>query len=187
MTTPAHSIPAEVGSRRRWLMSGVALAAAGAGAGLAWWRYRLPAIDEGVASLVWALKLPQPDGALLDLRRFQGRPLVVNFWATWCPPCIEELPLLNDFYRQNIAKGWQVVGIAVDRDEAVAAFLARQPLAFPVAIAGSSGAELGKQLGNLSGGLPFTVVFGADGRVQHRKMGKVSADDLRSWVALASS
>ena len=63
-------------------------------------------------------------------------------------------------------------------------FLARLPLDFPVGLAGLGGSELGRSLGNLTGGLPFTVVFGAEGRVLHRKMGQVTPQDLQKWVAL---
>lgn len=183
-TAGEGGVAAGVRLRRRGVLGAVALAAAAGGAALAWWRYRLAPVDAGVAALVWAQRMPQPGGGELEFSRLRGRPLVLNFWATWCPPCVEELPLLNAFYRQNQAKGWQVVGIAVDRQESVSTFLARNPLDFPIAIAGLPGAELGKQLGNLAGGLPFTVVLGADGRVLHRKMGKVSADDLRAWAGL---
>jgi thiol-disulfide isomerase/thioredoxin len=120
--------------------------------------------------------------ALVTLR---GRPLLVNFWATWCPPCIEELPLLSSFFQQNRAKGWQVLGIAVDQPDAVNRFLARSPVSFAVAMAGMAGLELSKSLGNLSGGLPFTVVLTADGEVAHRKIGRVTEADLSAWSGLS--
>ncbi len=77
-----------------------------------------------------------------------------------------------------------MLGLAVDKASAVQSFLAKMPLHFPVGLAGLSGAELGRNLGNLAGGLPFTVVFGADGAVVQRKMGKVSAQDLATWSGL---
>ncbi len=110
--------------------------------------------------------------------------MVLNFWATWCPPCVEELPLLNAFFNENRAKGWQVLGLAVDQAAPVTRFLTQSPLAFPVALAGFPGIEVSKSLGNLSGGLPFTVVFGAAGTVLHRKMGKLTPDDLHAWTKL---
>ena len=105
----------------------------------------------------------------------------MNFWATWCPPCVEELPLINQFYRQQAAAGWQVLGLAVDQVGPVARFLERLPLDFPVALAGFAGTDLSRSLGNASGALPFSVLFGPDGGVLHRKLGKVSADELRQW------
>lgn len=123
-------------------------------------------------------------GKRITRANFGGRLLVLNFWATWCPPCVEELPLLSRFYRENAAKGWQVLALAVDQQDAVQRFLAQAPVSCPVVLAGTAGIELYRSLGNLSGGLPFTVVLGSDGRVAHRKMGKISADDLQAWTRL---
>ena len=173
MTLPSaeSSVSSESGhgvtpvSRRRALYAGVAAAAALGGAG--------------------ARGRGRPRArAQLAMGAFAGKPLLLNFWATWCPPCVEELPLLNTFHRENKANGWQVVGLAIDQPSSVRKFLARLPLDFPVGLAGLGGSELGRSLGNLTGGLPFTVVFGAEGRVLHRKMGQVTPQDLQKWVAL---
>jgi thiol-disulfide isomerase/thioredoxin len=125
-----------------------------------------------------------PQGGTVSMQAFQGRPLLVNFWATWCPPCVEELPLINDFYRQNKANGWQVLGLAVDKLAPVQAFLHKMPLDFPVGMAGLSGAELGRGLGNLAGGLPFSVALDSNGRIAQRKLGRLSAEDLTNWLRL---
>lgn len=171
-------------SRRRALYAGVAAAAALGGAGLAWWRLQPHAVQVGAEQALWTQAFDTPEGAQLAMGAFAGKPLVLNFWATWCPPCVEELPLLNTFHRENKVKGWQVVGLAIDQPSSVRKFLARLPLDFPVGLAGLGGSELGRSLGNLTGGLPFTVVFGADGRVLHRKMGQVTSQDLRGWAAM---
>jgi thiol-disulfide isomerase/thioredoxin len=118
------------------------------------------------------------------MESFRGRPLLLNFWATWCPPCVEELPLINAFYRENKANGWQVLGLAVDNLAPVQSFLKKMPLDFPVGMAGLAGAELGRSLGNLTGGLPFSVVLGSDGQTLHRKLGRLNAADLAVWVRL---
>jgi hypothetical protein len=97
---------------------------------------------------------------------------------------VEELPLIDRFYRENQAKKWQVLGLAVDQPSAVRTWLAQRPLSFPVAMAGFGGTELSKTLGNLSGALPFTVVFGPTGSVLHRKSGKVTEEDLSQWARL---
>lgn len=180
-------------NRRQLMLGGVAAAAALAGAGVAWRQLQPHGASASVASSgqgamldpFWSQAFDTPDGASLALASFSGKPLLVNFWATWCPPCIEELPLLDSFYRENKAKSWQVLGLAVDQPSAVRAWLQRKPLGFPVAMAGFSGTELSKSLGNLSGGLPFTVVFGASGQLLHRKSGKVTPGDLVQWVQLA--
>jgi len=111
----------------------------------------------------------------------RGRPLLINFWATWCPPCVDELPLIDGFYRENARKSWQVVGLAIDQPSAVRTFLQRTPVTFPVGMAGLEGTELARSLGNTSGGLPFTVVLGADGHVRQRRIGRVAPSDLAQW------
>ena len=123
-------------------------------------------------------------GPPVRMQAFRGKPLLVNFWATWCPPCIEELPLLNDFFKQNHATGWQVLGLAVDRPSAVQGFLQKMPLDFPVGLAGANGTELANQLGNPSGALPFSVAIGAQGAVLQRKLGRLRPQDLESWAQL---
>jgi len=110
--------------------------------------------------------------------------LLVNFWATWCPPCVEELPLLDYFYQENRDKNVQVLGLAVDQPTAVRTWLQAKPLHFPVGMAGLGGTELSKSLGNIAGSLPFTAVFSATGGLLHRKVGKVLPEDLALWAKL---
>lgn len=166
---------------RRGLLATVGLLAALGGAGLAWWRFRPREVAAAAEADFWALQLETPTGQPYALAGLRGRPLLVNFWATWCPPCIEELPLLDAFYAENSPKGWQVVGLAVDQAGSVRSFLGKHPVRFPVAMAGGAGSSLSRSLGNAGGGLPFSVIFGADGRILARKIGKVSAQDLVSW------
>ena len=171
--------------RRRWLYGAAAAVVAAGGAGwaaLAWRQGQTSAA--AVPAGLWQQSFPTPEGGVLDLQALRGQPLVLNFWATWCPPCVAELPLLSSFSRENAANGWQVLGIAVDQAAAVRAFLTRVPVDFPVALAPQGGIALSRSLGNLAGGLPFTVVFGADGQVRHRKMGQVTPQDLQGWLAL---
>jgi thiol-disulfide isomerase/thioredoxin len=170
-------------SKRTTVVS-MAAAAGLAGIGLAWWQHRLAEPADDSLSALWLLELELPQGGILQLKSLRGKPLVVNFWATWCPPCIEELPLLERFYQQNVAKDWQVVGLAVDNAKAVRQFLAKMPLSFPVPLAGLAGTELSRSLGNLSGGLPFTVVLNASGQVALRHMGKLRAQQVDEFVSI---
>lgn len=176
-------------SSRRAVLVGAAATAGLAGAGLAWWRTgQTGNPDTGAGQLglgpFWALDLPTPSGPNIQLASLKGRPLLLNFWATWCPPCVEELPLIDRFYQKNAAKGWQVLGLAVDQLGPVKAFLSKAPVTFQIAMSGLGGVELSKSLGNLSGGLPFTVVIGSQGDVLHRKMGQVTPADLTAWATL---
>ncbi len=141
-------------------------------------------MEPGAEQALWGLEFDRPEGGSLAMQSLSGKPLLLNFWATWCPPCVEELPMLNAFYRDHKARGWQVVGLAIDQPSAVRKFLTRIPLDFPVGMAGLGGTDLSRTLGNLTGGLPFTVVLGANGRVLHRKMGQITADDLQQWAKL---
>ena len=191
-------------NRRKIAMGGVAAAAGLAGIGTAWWKLRphdvapgpgadraaaLPGADadtpsDDAVAAFWKSSFDTPEGAPLAMSSFRGKPLLVNFWATWCPPCIEELPLLDSFYRANKSNGWQLLGLAVDQPSAVRKWLQAKPLSFPVGMAGFGGTELSKSFGNLSGGLPFSVVLGASGQLLHRKTGKVTAEELALWAQL---
>jgi len=170
--------------RRTMLYSGVAATAGLAGAGAAWWKSQARPTPLQQADPFWDLSFDTPDGKVIVMSGFRGKPLLVNFWATWCPPCIEELPLIDSFYSANKGKNWQVLGLAVDQPSAVRKWLQAKPLGFAVGMAGLSGTELSKSLGNASGSLPFTAVFGGSGQLLHRKTGKVTTEDLALWAAL---
>lgn len=168
-------------ARRRWLFAAVAGTAAAAGVGLWWWQAR-PGDGAGAPPQpFWDMAFATPHGDTMAMRTFAGKPLLLNFWATWCPPCIEEMPLLDRFYTENNANGWQVLGMAVDQASAVSRFLTQTPVRFPITLAGMSGVELSRSLGNQGGGLPFTVVFDGAGRIAQRKMGRVTPQDLLAW------
>ncbi len=172
------------GKTRRSIGLGVAAVAAATGTGFAWWRYQPDGSQDAAVSALWALNLELPDGRTWSFQSLRGKPVVVNFWATWCPPCVEELPLLERFYQQNSAKSWQVVGIAVDNVKAVQQFLGKTSLSFPTPLAGLAGVSLSRTLGNLSGGLPFTVVLNATGEIALRHMGKLSASQVDDFLSL---
>ena len=172
------------GSRRRhWLFAGVAALAAAAGAGGAWWQRRAGggAGAEALDPDFWALRFERPEGGELVFDQLRGKPLLVNFWATWCPPCVEEMPMIDEFFRSSAPQGWQVVGLAIDQPSAVRKFLTRTPVSYPIGLAGLQGTDWVKRLGNTAGGLPFTLVVDAGGSVAARKMGKLEASDLQSW------
>ncbi|SDM24647.1 Thiol-disulfide isomerase or thioredoxin [Oryzisolibacter propanilivorax] len=182
-TASPSTLPADA-RRRRWLL--LTGAAAGlAGAGLAAWRLApAPAAPDASAQL-WSASFDGLDGRPLRMADLRGRPLLLNFWATWCPPCVQELPLLNRFHARQQARGWNLLALAVDQQGNVEKFLQRMPLQFPVALAGLAGSDLSRALGNERGGLPFSVLFAADGRILERKMGELTEQNLADWSALA--
>ncbi|WP_077001149.1 TlpA disulfide reductase family protein [Variovorax sp. KK3] len=168
-------------TRRNWLVGGVAAAAAVAGLGGALWQTRSDAAGTKLGSDFWDQRFDRPEGGELVFTQLRGKPLLVNFWATWCPPCVEEMPMIDAFFRENSANGWQVVGLAIDQPTSVRKFLAKTPVNYPIGLAGLQGTEMVKNLGNTAGGLPFSLVVDAGGAVVARKMGKIEPADLQTW------
>ena len=176
-------------ARRRLLAAGGV--AALAGAATAWWRHGRaladlpPQAGPTDPSALWALRVARPEGGELDLATLRGKPLLVNFWATWCAPCVREMPQLDQFHREFGPRGWQVLGLAIDGQAPVQDFLARVKVGFPIGLAGLDGTDLLHGLGNPQGGLPYTVMINAQGSVFKRKLGETHFDELAGWARSA--
>ena len=163
-------------NRRGVFAAAVGVAAAAAGLALA---LRRGTEAEPLDSAFWAQRFPGLGGAETALAAFRGRPLMLNFWATWCAPCVTEMPLLAAFARQH--PGWQVVGVAVDREEPVRRFVTERHIPFPILLADGRGPALARTLGNSAGGLPFTVVFDPSGQARERRLGALDSTLLTRW------
>ena len=178
----AAFVPTSAPNRRAWMVGGLSVAAGIAGALVARQKFEPHAVmDEAVLNF-WMQSFERPEGGTLLMQEFQGKPLLINFWATWCPPCIEELPLIDAFYNRNKSKSLQVIGLAVDQPSMVRRYLTQKPLSFPVGLAGFNGTELGRTLGNSQSVLPFSVIFDAKGRLLAQKAGKLDQADLDAWL-----
>lgn len=183
MKDNSNVINSSSSASRRNLVLGAGAAAAVAGVGVAMWRFEPQAVAKVDNHPLWSQQFETPAGEALAMVKFKGKPLLLNFWATWCPPCVEELPMIQAFWRENATHSHQVVALAIDQPSAVRRFLERQPLGFSVGLAGLEGTNLAKSLGNAAGGLPFTVFFKGDGSIWRQKMGQLTPDDLSQWRA----
>lgn len=169
---------------RRAILGAVGVLAAAGGA-LWYGRQSSPgnasAADDTEPVDLWSQRFPRPDGGELVMADLRRQPLLINFWATWCPPCIKELPEFDRFARGH-ERQLRVVGLAIDKLEPVQDFLKKQPLSFDVGLAGFAGTELARSLGNTAGALPFTVLLDAKGKAVQRKLGPTEYAELEAWV-----
>jgi thiol-disulfide isomerase/thioredoxin len=136
---------------------------------------------EGSAAANSALrsaKLVDLAGRSRTLNEWQGRILVCNFWATWCAPCREEIPLLMAARQKYGAKGVEIVGIAIDNATKVRDYSSSFNISYPILLAEADGLELMRRLGNGAGGLPYTVITDREGSVVHRRLGAFHQGDL---------
>lgn len=122
------------------------------------------------------------DGEMVPMERWKDRVVVVNFWATWCPPCIEEMPDLQRIHDDYAARGVVVVGLGIDSPSALKRFRDQHRLSLPLFAAGAAGSELGRSLGNGSGALPYTVLLDRKGRIVRARLGQVQPAELRQWL-----
>jgi thiol-disulfide isomerase/thioredoxin len=108
--------------------------------------------------------------------------VLLNLWASWCGPCIKEMPELDRFARAQGANGTQVVGIALDDAAAVEAFLQRTPVNYPLLIDTPGPRDAGVRLGNPQGVLPYSILVDGQGRVLKQKIGPFSTGEIDSWT-----
>lgn len=150
-----------------------------------------PAVPRGVTpaapgDLLPALTLPDLEGNRVDLRSLaQGRPLLINVWASWCGPCVEEMPALDRFAAAQGAEGVQVLGLALDTAQGVRAFLQRTPVRYRLVLEQPGPSDASVWLGNGAGVLPYSVLVGADGRVLRQKTGPFAPGEIAVWAAPA--
>lgn len=164
----------------------VGLAAFAAGA---WWSWESlnpkDSNDAGQAALDRLLATPLADaqGRTVDLAQRRGKPLVLNFWATWCPPCVEEMPELSAL-AALLQPDVEIVGIGIDSAANIRQFAEKHRISYPLLIAGVAGLESVRGLGNEAGGLPFTVLVDRKGQISERILGRVNIGKLKEQLAV---
>lgn len=183
---PEGGAPSPRGRARRGLLLGVACLAAAAGGVFSWRRHAAREAarraDEAAVTLFYQQTLPDSAGAVFRFEQLRGRQVVANFWASWCAPCVEEMPELSALAAEVSASGTRFVGVGVDNPEAVAKFAQKVPVTYPLVVANATGAFLAARFGNAGGGLPYTVVIGPTGQVKAKILGRVSIDSLREVI-----
>lgn len=160
--------------------------AVAAGAGYAWLQGRGSATPSP-STLLLAQQYPNAAGAPVNLAQYRGQTLVVNFWASWCAPCVEEMPELSalqtELHREMPDHPVQFLGLAVDNADNVKRFASGPgQVSYPLLVLDGAGIEMGRRFGNESGALPYTVVINNRGEVTTRTLGRVNIKQLRASI-----
>ncbi|MGH8482375.1 MAG: TlpA family protein disulfide reductase [Nevskiaceae bacterium] len=142
-----------------------------------WWQGRAVA-DAARAEL----EFRGLDGQPHRLAEWRGKLVLLNFWATWCTPCLKEIPLLVETQRQHGPRGLQVVGIAMDEAEPVTAFAQRLQMNYPIMVGQAEIAAAMDELGDPLGAFPFSVLVAPDGRILARRSGELSREEIVEWL-----
>jgi len=129
------------------------------------------------------VSLKDSGGRQRKMLEWQGKVLLINFWATWCPPCVSEMPELVALQNDLASKNLQIVGIGIDSPSNIREFAEKHQITYPLLLGGLEGSELSRQFGNQSGGLPFTILIGADGSVRKTYMGRLDMEKVRADLA----
>ena len=144
---------------------------------------RTDVIENSAVHQMFALSLPDPQGNTQALSQWRGKILVINFWATWCEPCREEIPGLQRLREKYVGKNVEVVGIAVDSVAKVRDYATQFKIAYPLVVGGMETIELARSLGNKAGGLPFTIVLDARSAIVLSHLGLIKEQALDQKLA----
>ena len=173
-------------NRRQWIIiGGISLLALLGGVLTSQWISKTGLASEPSVKAFFANPWQTPDGKPADTAEWQGKILVVNFWASWCPPCIEEMPTLDLLQQEYLQQNVLFVGIGIDSPSNIREFLKSTPVSYAIVIGGLEGSNLSKQMGNTQGALPYTVIIDSKGKSTYTKLGKISEDELRKAIKSA--
>ncbi|MDQ7969889.1 MAG: TlpA disulfide reductase family protein [Oxalicibacterium faecigallinarum] len=167
-------------SKKILLMAIVALVFGLIGSLISAWRYIPATPDSPEVANLFAHKMEDVAKRKHNLSSYQGKTLIVNFWATWCAPCVEEMPELVELQTEYSTDKLQVLGISIDSPNNVKEFAEKYKISYPLLLAGMLGTELARSFGNPSGGLPFTVLITPSGAVKKTYLGRLNMAELRA-------
>lgn len=125
-----------------------------------------------------AFSLPDLTGKQRNIKEWHGKILIINFWATWCPPCLKEIPEFIKLQNTYADKGLQFIGVAIDDKQAVTEYLKTISINYPMLISGDEGIALSQQLGNVVNAVPFTLIVNQQGQIIHRQPGELSNEKI---------
>ncbi|MBC7860380.1 MAG: TlpA family protein disulfide reductase [Burkholderiaceae bacterium] len=134
----------------------------------------------GPVQTLFAQTLPDAAGKQQALAQWRGKALLVNFWAPWCAPCVQEMPELSALQQEFAGKALQIIGVGIDSPGNIAQFAAKFKIAYPLYVAGMGGTDLMRLFDNSAGSLPYTVLIGADGQIKKTYLGRLQFERLRA-------
>jgi len=170
-------------NRRQWIMiGGISLLALLAGVFSSQWISQTGLASDPSIKAFFANPWQTPDGKPANSENWRGKVLVLNFWASWCPPCVEEMPALDRIAQEYASKNVLIVGIGIDSPSKIREFLQKTPVSYPIVLGGLEGSNLSKQMGNTQGALPYTVVINSKGKSIYTKLGKISEEELKKAI-----
>ena len=139
-------------------------------------------LDPAAGARVLALTLPDADGQMHDLSQWRGQIVVVNFWATWCPPCRDEIPDFVTLFRTHRNNGVRFVGLSIDSAANVADFRTELDVPYPLLVGNADVLNLATTLGNPAQALPFTLILDRQGLIRHARVGRLSKTELAGRI-----
>ena len=170
-------------NRRQWIMiGGISLLALLAGVFSSQWISQTGLASDPSIKAFFANPWQTSDGKSANSENWRQKVLVVNFWASWCPPCVEEMPALDKIAQEYASKNVLIVGIGIDSPSNIRQFLEMTPVSYPIVIGGLEGSNLSRQMGNTQGALPYTVIINQKGKAIYTKLGKISEEELRKAI-----
>ena len=145
-------------------------------------RHLFPLAEKNTVSALPEFNLPDLSGREHNISEWRGKVLVINFWATWCPPCRKEIPGFIALQERYAAQDVQFIGIAIEDREPVAEYTVAAKINYPVLLGGDNGITLAQQLGNNADAVPYTLVVDRQGQIMHRHPGEFSKEQIEEII-----